>query len=298
MNHGGAIWMIHGPTASGKTRLGIELARQLGTEIINCDARQVYRELNIGVARPSEAELAEVVHHGIASHSIHEPLTAASYAAWVDPVVRDVIARTGSAVVVGGSGLYAKALLHGLDPMPPADLEYRAVLDETWKRDPNELVQALATLDPEYAATADLQNARRVVRALEVIHATGEPYSALRRGVAHQSWPIPVRELALDAPQEWLDARIAARCEAMMREGLKAEALELAAFADLSPLRTVGYQEFYEPGAPVDRDREMTDLLALRTRQYAKRQRTWLAKMELRIPAPDAWNYLRSYVGA
>ncbi|MEY4969147.1 MAG: tRNA ((37)-N6)-dimethylallyltransferase MiaA [Bacteroidota bacterium] len=298
MNHGGAIWMIHGPTASGKTRLGIELARQLGTEIINCDARQVYRELNIGVARPSEAELAEVVHHGIASHSIHEPLTAASYAAWAEPVVRDVVARTGSAVVVGGSGLYAKALLQGLDPMPPADPAYRAVLEAVWERNPDELVQKLARLDPEYAASADLKNARRVIRALEVIHTSGEPYSAKRRGKPQRLWPVPVRELALDAPQQWLDARIAARCEAMMREGLKAEALSLADYAELSPLRTVGYQEFYEPGAPVDRDDEMTTLLALRTRQYAKRQRTWLAKMEVRIPAPDAWNYLRSYVGA
>ena len=120
MNHGGALWMIHGPTASGKTGLAISLAKHLGTEIVNCDARQVYRELRIGVARPTDAELAAVPHHGIASHSIHEPLTAASYAAWAEPVVRDVLARTGSAVVVGGSGLYAKALLHGLDPMPAA----------------------------------------------------------------------------------------------------------------------------------------------------------------------------------
>ncbi|MCE2816675.1 MAG: tRNA (adenosine(37)-N6)-dimethylallyltransferase MiaA [Cryomorphaceae bacterium] len=298
MNHGGALWMIHGPTASGKTGLAISLAKHLGTEIVNCDARQVYRELRIGVARPTDAELAAVPHHGIASHSIHEPLTAASYAAWAEPVVRDVLARTGSAVVVGGSGLYAKALLHGLDPMPAADADYRAELEAVWKRDPQALVDRLVQLDPEYAAAADLQNARRVIRALEVIHRTGETYSAQRRGAAQRSWPVPVREIALDAPQDWLDARIAARCAAMMAEGLQAEALGLAEYADLSPLRTVGYQEFYAPDAPVDRDGEMTALLALRTRQYAKRQRTWLAKMDVRVPAPDAWNYLRSHVGA
>ncbi len=298
MNHGGALWMIHGPTASGKTGLAISLAKHLGTEIVNCDARQVYRELRIGVARPTDAELAAVPHHGIASHSIHEPLTAASYAAWAEPVVRDVLARTGSAVVVGGSGLYAKALLHGLDPMPAADADYRAELEAVWKRDPRALVDRLVQLDPEYAAAADLQNARRVIRALEVIHRTGETYSAQRRGAALRSWPVPVREIALDAPQDWLDARIAARCAAMMAEGLQAEALGLAEYADLSPLRTVGYQEFYAPDAPVDRDGEMTALLALRTRQYAKRQRTWLAKMDVRVPAPDAWNYLRSHVGA
>lgn len=298
MNHGGALWMIHGPTASGKTRLAIDLARHLGTEVVNCDARQVYRELRIGVARPTPEELAEVPHHGIASHSIHAPLTAATYAAWAEPVVRNVLERCGSAVVVGGSGLYAQALLHGLDPMPAAQPELRAELEAVWARSPEELVQRLRQLDPEYAAAADLHNSRRVIRALEVMQATGIPYSQHRRGTAQRAWPVPVHELALDAPLDWLDLRIQRRCAEMMAEGLKSEALELKAYADLSPLRTVGYQEFYAPDAPVDRDDAMTELLALRTRQYAKRQRTWLAKVAHRVPATEAWNYLRSYVGA
>jgi len=297
MNHG-ALWMIHGPTASGKTRLAIDLALHLGTEVVSCDARQVYREMRIGVARPSPEELAEVPHHGIASHSIHEPLTAASYATWSEPVVRDVLERCGSAVVVGGSGLYAHALLYGLDPMPAAQPELRSELEAVWLRYPQELVERLRQLDPEYAATADLQNSRRVIRALEVMQATGVTFSQQRQGTTQRAWPVPVRELALDAPSDWLDERIQRRCEAMMAEGLKSEAIGLRAFADLSPLRTVGYQEFYAPDAPVDRDDAMTNLLALRTRQYAKRQRTWLAKVAQRVPATDAWNYLRSYVGA
>lgn len=297
MNPEPAIWMLHGPTASGKTALAIELAQFLGTEVINCDARQVYRELSIGVARPSAAERAAVPHHGIASHSIHEPLTAASYAEWAEPVLRDVIARTGSAVVAGGSGLYAMALLEGLDPMPPADPALRAQLEDRWASDPLALAAELQGLDPAYAATADLQNGRRVVRALEVIALTGTPYSQQRRGSGLRSWPLLVREVVLDAPMDWLEARIAQRSRQMMADGLRDEALGLQEWAHLTPLHTVGYREFYEPGAPVRDDAQMADRISLRTRQYAKRQKTWLAKQTkaLQVPAADAWNYLRTH---
>lgn len=295
-----SIWMIHGPTASGKTSLAVELAKALGCEILSCDARQVYREMRIGVARPSEAELAEVRHHGIASHSIHEPLTAASYAAWAEPILRGILAQCGSAVVVGGSGLYAKALLEGLDPMPPALPEFRSELEAIWLKNPEELRARLRSLDPEYAAVADLQNPRRVLRALEVIESSGQAYSAQRRGQVGRVWPVAVREVVLEADSQWLDPRIMERSMHMMAEGLRHEADGLKAFASLTPLQTVGYREFYEPKSCALDDQAMTAQIALRTRQYSKRQRTWLAKIEggLRIPAEGAWNYLRNHAGA
>ena len=295
-----SIWMIHGPTASGKTSLAIELARALGCEILSSDARQVYRELRIGVARPSEAELAEVRHHGIASHSIHEPLTAVSYAAWAEPILRGILAQYGSAVVVGGSGLYAKALLQGLDPMPPALPEFRSELEAIWLKNPDELRARLRNLDPDYAAVADLQNPRRVLRALEVMESSGRAYSAQRRGEVGRVWPAAVREVVLESDSQWLDPRILERSRQMMAEGLRHEALGLEAFASLTPLQTVGYREFYEPKSCALDDQAMTAQIALRTRQYSKRQRTWLAKIEgsLRIPAEGAWNYLRKHASA
>jgi tRNA dimethylallyltransferase len=289
--------MIHGPTASGKTALAIRLAKYLNTEVLNCDARQVYQELNIGVARPSIDELAEVPHHGIASHSIHSPLTAATYASWAETVLRDIIARTGNAVVVGGSGLYAVALLEGLDPMPPADLSLRASLEAKWTSNPSALAEELRRLDPTYAESADIHNSRRVIRALEVILTTGRPYSEHRLGNASRQWPLPVREVALDAPMEWLEKRIAIRSKKMLEDGLREEALGLKAWSQLTPLHTVGYREFYEVGAPVGDDVKMAEQIALRTRQYAKRQKTWIAKRKsaLPIPAATAWDYLRTH---
>ena len=300
MNAVPSIWMIHGPTASGKTSLAIMLAKALHCEILSCDARQVYRELRIGVARPSEAELAEVRHHGIASHSIHEPLTAASYAVWAEPILRGIIAQCGSAVVVGGSGLYAKALLQGLDPMPAALPEFRSELEAIWRKNPDELRARLRNLDPEYAAVADLQNPRRVLRALEVMESSGRAYSAQRRGEVGRVWPAVLREVVLESDSQWLDPRIMERSKQMMAEGLRHEALGLEAFASLTPLQTVGYREFYEPKSSSLDDQAMTAQIALRTRQYSKRQRTWLAKIEgsLRIPAEGAWNYLRNHASA
>ncbi|MGA1363431.1 MAG: tRNA (adenosine(37)-N6)-dimethylallyltransferase MiaA [Schleiferiaceae bacterium] len=291
------LWMVHGPTASGKTALAIELAQHLGTEIVNCDARQVYRELNVGVARPSEAELAAVPHHGIASHSIHEPLTAASYAAWAEPVVQRLLDRHGSAVVVGGSGLYAAALLDGLDEMPSGDPELRARFEAQWQLDSRPLVDELRDRDPDYAASADLKNPRRVVRALEVLYATGRPYSEFRQQQPTKSWNAAVHEIKIQPELRWLEPRIAARAREMLRHGLRDEALALKPWADTTPLQTVGYREFYAPEAPLNDDDAMADLVALHTRQYAKRQLTWLAKRTAAraIPAEGAWTYLRTH---
>ena len=270
--------MLHGPTASGKTALAVALAKHLGAKILNTDARQLFREMRIGVARPSEGELGEVYHHGIASHSIHDEVTAMSYAQWAQTWVEAQLDDHGHVVLVGGSGLYAKAMLYHSDPLPKADPELRAALDAKWQQEPDQLVAELQAKDPVYAAQADLKNSRRVIRALEVISLTGIPYSTQRTTEAS---PRPrfegdYHEFALWPDLPVLEARIEKRTAAMFEDGLAQEAQALAPYAHLPALQTVGYREFYEnPGA--DRS-TLETLVRTHTRQYAKRQLTWIQK--------------------
>lgn len=277
--------MIHGPTASGKTRLAIDLAKALGCEIVNCDSRQIYREMSIGVARPDEAELAEAPHHGIASHSIHQTVSAGSFAQWATPVVHKLLQKHGHVVIVGGSGLYAKALLYGMDALPPADQKLRDRLEKRWANDAAGLVEELRQRDPDYAAVADLKNPRRVIRALEVIELTGATYSSQRT----QQDLVPrfdaqIHEYAIWPEMGALDERIIRRTGMMWEAGLPEEVESLKAFADLPAMRTVGYQEFYEN--PNANRTQLEGLIVTRTRQYAKRQLTWLKKQQsiTRIP--------------
>lgn len=270
--------MLHGPTASGKTALAIALAKHVGARILNTDARQLYREMRIGVARPGKEELSSVYHHGIASHSIHDAVTAMSFAQWASPWLEAELAERGHAVLVGGSGLYAKALLYHSDPLPKADPELRHTLELRWKEDADALVEELHSKDPEYAAQADVKNSRRVIRALEVIELTGKTYSSQRTTEAHPRprFDAEYHEFALWPAMPALESRIAQRTAAMFQEGLREEAQGLAAYADLPALQTVGYREFFEE--PNADDTTLEALISIHTRQYAKRQLTWIQK--------------------
>ena len=272
------IWMLHGPTASGKTALAIALANKLQANVLNCDARQIYQELNIGVARPSDEELAAAHHLGIASHSIHSPLTAMSFAQWARPIVQEELSRHGHLVIVGGSGLYAKALLYETDALPAADPTVRTDLEARWNTDREALVQELVRRDPAYAAQVDLSNSRRVIRALEVITLSGQPYSAQRTmgREAKAHFDADLREIALWPPMEALTQRIQQRSGQMLAKGLRQEAENLAAYKSLTAMQTVGYREFY--AHPDADDASIASLIATHTRQYAKRQLTWLKK--------------------
>ncbi len=270
--------MLHGPTASGKTALAIALAKHVGARILNTDARQLYREMRIGVARPNEEELSSVYHHGIASHSIHDAVTAMSYAQWASPWMETELAERGQVVLVGGSGLYAKALLYHSDPFPEADPEFRKTMELRWKEDAEALVDELRSKDPDYAAQADVKNSRRVIRALEVIALTGKTYSSQRTTDTHPRprFDAEYHEFALWPGMPALESRIAKRTAAMFREGLREEAQGLAAYADLPALQTVGYREFFEePNADAT---SLKALISTHTRQYAKRQLTWIQK--------------------
>ncbi|KAB7730362.1 tRNA (adenosine(37)-N6)-dimethylallyltransferase MiaA [Rudanella paleaurantiibacter] len=269
------LLVIAGPTAVGKTDLCVRLAKKLQTDVVSADSRQLYRELNIGTAKPTPVEMDGVRHHFIDSHSIQEVVSAGRYERECLALLDRLFIQHDVVILTGGTGLYIDALCFGLDDIPPIDATIRDRLMARVAAEGLEPLQAeLRELDPIYAAEADLQNTQRVVRALEVCLGTGQPFSSFRRQQAAPR-PFEIVLCALDRPREELYARIDARMDAMLAAGLVDEARNLLPYRDHLALRTVGYQEVfgYFDGA-YDYD-EMVFLLKRNTRRYAKRQLTW-----------------------
>lgn len=264
--------LLGGPTASGKTKLAIQLAHELNTEVINADSRQFYQQMRIGTAVPSEEELAAVPHHFIQSHDAAQPLSAADYETQALPLIKSLFKEKDILVVCGGSGLYLQALAEGLDPLPPADLEYRRTLEDLFK---SEGVDALAALlkekAPEKAENMDLKNPRRVIRALEIIHAGPVPESDKKK----EPREFNVIPLFLNLDRETLYSRIDNRVDEMMEEGLLAEVQELLPLRESAALQTVGYRELFDHIDGLYSLDEAVDKIKQHTRNYAKRQLTW-----------------------
>ncbi|MDX5321773.1 MAG: tRNA (adenosine(37)-N6)-dimethylallyltransferase MiaA [Bacteroidota bacterium] len=263
--------VLGGPTASGKTKLAIELAKALHTEIINADSRQFYQEMSIGTAVPSAEELAEVKHHFIQSHSAETPLSAMDFEEQAMPLVEELFKQHDYVIVCGGSGLYLQALAEGLDPLPPADLEYREQLEAQLAQ---EGVQSLAAMlmekDPEKAASMDLKNPRRVIRALEILAAPPLEPASPKKERTFQIIP-----LFLNLDREQLYQRIDDRVDQMMEQGLYEEAQGLLPLRDSSALQTVGYRELFDHfDGKMDLETTVAKIKQ-HTRNYAKRQLTW-----------------------
>jgi tRNA dimethylallyltransferase len=275
-----------GPTAGGKTDLGVMLAERLDAEIVSVDSRQVYRRLDIGTAKPDASARAAVPHHLLDVVEPDEHFDAARFAALGRAAVDDILSRGRRVLLVGGSGLYLRALTEGLCPAPPADSEVRATLAaELAVHGVAALHAELARHDAAAAARIAPRDAVRISRALEVLRITGRPLSAWQEEHAFADRPWDVRVLVLCPPAEELEARIARRARQMWDDGLVAEteAVLAAGFApDLKPLQAIGYREAQQflRGA-LDRDAAI-ERMRIATRQYAKRQRTWFRAL------PDA----------
>lgn len=268
---------VVGPTASGKTSRAIELALQYQTEIVSFDSRQCYQEMKIGVARPSESELQSVTHHFISTHSIHQPISAGQFPAIAWPVIQSILEKKEFVIAVGGSGLFLKVLLDGIDPLP-SDPNVRAEWEQNWKDRGIEYLQnALQSADPAYFSQVDIANPHRLLRALEVITLTGKKFSKLRTQ-NKQTLPFEVRYEYLSPDKEILHQRIDERVECMMDMGLLEEAEKLTPYRHLQPLNTVGYKELFEFKDGLHTLIEAIDLIKMHTRQYAKRQITWFNK--------------------
>ncbi len=276
--HKGRIVIVVGPTASGKSALALDLAEQLGGEIVNADSVQVYRRFRIGTAKPSESELARVPHHLIDIVEPWEHFDGAKFVELADATIRDILQRNKVPIVVGGTGMYIEFLLFGLSPSPPQDPNIRTRLKQiAAKGETQRLYEELKEVDPEYAAKISPNDAHRIVRALEVFYVSGQPLSA-----QHERHEKKLRydfvALMPNVDRKELYERIDRRFDDMMNNGLLDEVRELMKderIANSRPMESIGYSQIaaYLKG---DYDLDETIRLAKRdTRRYAKRQLTW-----------------------
>ena len=275
------VHIVVGPTAVGKTKYAIELAQQLNTEIISADARQCYQELNIGVARPSDEELAQVKHHFIASHSIQDTLNAGVFEQYALAKATELLEKFGSLVLVGGTGLYIKAFTEGMDQIPAIDPAIRnQIQQEVSTKGIDWLQDQVKQLDPDYWAIADLgeqQNAQRLSRALEVMTGTGQSILSFQQQTKKVR-PFKVQKIGLEMPREQLYDRINQRVLQMVEMGLEEEVKALRPQFHLNALQTVGYQEWL-PYLEDNQSKEaVLQAIQQNTRHYAKRQMTWFKK--------------------
>lgn len=265
---------ISGPTGVGKTALAISLAQQFQTEIISCDSRQFYREMSIGVAKPTTNELSAAPHHFISFLSVEEEYTAGMFSREARLKIQELFQDKEVVVVVGGSMLYMDALLYGLDELP-GDKEVRNSLNERCGNEGLEvLVKELQLKDPEFAAQTDLENAHRVVRALEVIRLTGKPFSELRTQ-SSDAIDAKIVHVFLSGEREWVYDRINVRVDKMVEEGLFEEVQGLQSLKQLQALNTVGYKEIFRHFERDCSKEEAIVEIKKNTRNYAKRQMTW-----------------------
>jgi tRNA dimethylallyltransferase len=290
------ILVICGPTASGKSDLALELARRLDGEIISADSMQVYRGLDIGTAKPAPEQLAEIPHHLIDVVDPDQPFSAADFAEAADAAVRDISSRSKRAIVVGGTGLYIRALLKGLVDSPGGAVEFRQGLHEEARSLGNEaLLERLRQVDPQSAERIHPNNLVRVIRALEVFHLTGIPLSRYQQEHGFTKERYPSLQIAIQVDRGDLYKRIDARVERMLAGGLLDEVRGLL-FDGWSPdakaLCSIGYKEIvaHLGGAyPLD---EAVRLIKRDSRHYAKRQLTWFSadKDILRLEYPGKFD--------
>lgn len=270
--------VVAGATATGKTAESIRIAKLLSTEIVSSDSRQFYKEMNIGVARPSHEELQSVPHHLIAHISVKQKYNVAMYEQEALRQIEDIFRSKDDVVLAGGSGLYIKAVCEGIDDIPEADEDIRAELNELFAtRGIEPLQQELKAKDPEYYSLVDKCNHIRLIRALEVCRATGKTFSSFRKqDKAHRKFEIV--KIGIRRKRENLLERIYKRVDLMMEQGLLAEVESLLPLRDYPALNSVGYKELFEYLDGKTTLSQAVENIKINTRRYAKRQMTWFCK--------------------
>lgn len=270
--------VIAGPTASGKTATAITIAKALRTVIISADSRQFYREIPIGTAAPTREELSEVEHYMIHNLSIEDRYDVADYEKDVLLLLKKLFLNHDAVVMTGGSGLFIDAVCNGLDSIPDISEETRNRVNDLYEKGGVVALQnELQHLDPEYYEIVDKHNPRRLQRAIEVCYQTGLPYSSFRKNNTKER-DFKIIKLALLWERNELITRINKRVENMISDGLVEEARSVYHKRNLNSLNTVGYKEMFQYFDGDISLNEAIELIKISTRQYAKRQMTWLRK--------------------
>ena len=272
------VIVICGPTAVGKTGTAIQLAQLLQTKIISADSRQCFRELNIGVAKPTEHELAAIPHFFINSHSVQEEVNAVVFEKYALATADTLFQHHSTAVMVGGTGLYIKAFCEGLDNIPAIDYTIRQQITDNYHQQGLAYLQTeLKAKNPLFWEKGEQQNPQRLMRALEVLISTGQSITTFRRGEKAER-PFNIIKIGLELPREKLYKQINDRVDAMIENGLVAEVQNLHSYKSLNALQTVGYAEIFEYLEGKKTLFQAIDDIKKNTRHYAKRQMTWFKK--------------------
>jgi tRNA dimethylallyltransferase len=270
--------IITGPTASGKTALSVDLAKEFNTEVISADSRQFFKEMQIGTARPSEEELQGITHHFLGHISIHDTYNAGIFEKDALKILETIFSKKNIAIVCGGSGMYVNALCYGLDELPEQDENLRSELEKLLEENGIEALQEkLKQLDPDYYSVIDLQNPHRLMRAIEVCISTGVPYSQMRSGDKKQR-NFEIIKIGIDWPREILYQRINERVDLMFKQGLTEEAKNLLPYKNYNALQTVGYRELFNYFDGKCTLEEAKESIKQNTRRFAKRQLTWFRR--------------------
>ncbi len=270
--------VVVGPTAVGKTAECIRLAQLLNTEIVSADSRQFYKEMNIGVARPSESELKAVQHHFIAHISVCQAYNAATYEKEALNTVEELFGRKDDVVLTGGSGLYVNALCNGIDDIPDSDKAIREELNRLFEEQGLEPLQReLQARDPEYWNIVDKQNHIRLIRALEVCRQTGKTFTSFR-SQEKKKRDFDIIKIGIWRSREELLERIYRRVDCMIEQGLIEEVKGLYEYRNLQALNTVGYKELFDFLEGRASMQDAVERIKINTRRYAKRQMTWFCK--------------------
>jgi tRNA dimethylallyltransferase len=267
-----------GPTAVGKTETGVQLAEHFQTEIISADSRQMFRELKVGTALPSEDQLARVKHHFIGNLSLNDYYNVSMFEQDVLTLLSGLFPHKPVVFMVGGSTLYINAVFHGIDDLPTVDQELRKELQDNYREQGIEFLRMkLKMLDPEYYQRVDLKNPNRLLKAIEISLMTGKPYSSLLTSPKRER-SFRIIKIGLNKNREQLFSQINQRVDDMFEQGLLEEAKSLFPFRQLNALNTVGYKELFAHFDGTISISESRELIKRNTRNYAKRQLTWFKR--------------------